>query len=58
METHEVRTCPHLEYEWDRMEILAQAMSLDDVSSAWMLPSEHAAGELVCTDCLQFELGR
>lgn len=58
MEPHDVRLCPHLENEWERDRILEEAMSLDDMSSAWVLPSYHAVGELVCLDCLAYELGR
>lgn len=58
MEAYEVRICPHLELMWTRWDILNQAMSLDDVSSAWVLDEHHAAGEFVCPDCLQHEIGR
>lgn len=58
MEPYDVRICPHLENMWSRWDLLNEAMSLDDVSSAWVLDSHHAAGELVCADCLQHEVGR
>lgn len=58
METHHVRTCSHLENEWDRMDVLNEEMSLEDVSSAWVLPTHHANGNLVCSDCFLEELGK
>lgn len=57
-EPYEIRTCHHLEYMWSRWDYLNKTMSLDDVSSAWVLDSHHVAGEFVCADCLQHEIGR
>lgn len=40
------------------MDVLNEELELDEVSSAWILPSYHAAGELACADCFCEELGR